>query len=453
MAPSQRRLLVVGGAFSGLCVGRDLSEKFLVTIVDAKEYFEYTPGILRAYVHPSHFNALTFNLQPVIETRMGCKFIWGEVTKIDGPKRTATIKPMFLQTEEVLDFDFCVIASGCNFGPFHKHGQSLWFPTVQQEFRLGGDWPHLDERYIEGRRRHILEEYEKLNMLNERSVKVLVVGMGFIGVEWATELRHYFPNLKVYMVDFAKNALGPLPAGACRYAEQYLIKKNVKFTYNLGYAPEKEEFWNSAGLPNHSNDINSNDYVLEYICVGVKASNTFMPPETLNSRGWIAMDMKCAVVLADDKSSIWSADGDGYPRVYAVGDCNDGEMGKPRPVPKISYPGEEQAVIVAKNICKVEKLCYTNMNCKGLHNGHWPWGAGMFATSLGPNDACFVSGANWEPNSGKCILWGRLSAWQKWIIEWSKIDECKYGVIGRCIWHFVHHTPVHLFGGGPRWGY
>ena len=27
------------------------------------------------------------------------------------------------------------------------------------------------------------------------------------------------------------------------------------------------------------------------------------------------------------------------------------------------------------------------------------------------------------------------------------------GFIGRCIWYFVHHTPVHLFGGGPRWGY
>ena len=32
-------------------------------------------------------------------------------------------------------------------------------------------------------------------------------------------------------------------------------------------------------------------------------------------------------------------------------------------------------------------------------------------------------------------------------------DECAYGFIGRCIWYFVHHTPVHLFGGGPRWGY
>jgi len=32
-----------------------------------QEYFEYTPGVLRAYVKPKHLDALTFTLQPVIE--------------------------------------------------------------------------------------------------------------------------------------------------------------------------------------------------------------------------------------------------------------------------------------------------------------------------------------------------------------------------------------------------
>ena len=33
----------------------------------SQEYFEYTPGVLRAYVKPKHLDALTFTLQPVIE--------------------------------------------------------------------------------------------------------------------------------------------------------------------------------------------------------------------------------------------------------------------------------------------------------------------------------------------------------------------------------------------------
>ena len=73
--------------------------------------------------------------------------------------------------------------------------------------------------------------------------------------------------------------------------------------------------------------------------------------------------------------------------------------------------------------------------------------------TLGPDDACFVAGANWQKGSGYMVTWGQLSAVQKEIIEASKVDECAFGFIGRCIWHFVHHTPIHLWGGGPLWGY
>jgi len=129
------------------------------------------------------------------------------------------------------------------------------------------------------------------------------------------------------------------------------------------------------------------------------------------------------------------------------------------PIPKISYPGEEEAVIAARNVEKTDHLYRDEHaeDCFGykqkIHNMHWPWGAGMFATSLGPDDACFVAGANWEKNSGWMATWGSIASVQKEIIEASITDEAQYGLIGRLIWHFVHHTPVHLFGGGPVWGY
>ena len=40
-------------------------------VVDAKEFFEYTRGVLRAYVKPAHLGALNFNLQLVLEGRDG----------------------------------------------------------------------------------------------------------------------------------------------------------------------------------------------------------------------------------------------------------------------------------------------------------------------------------------------------------------------------------------------
>merc|ERR1712166_481535 len=203
----------------------------------------------------------------------------------------------------------------------------------------------------------------------------------------------------------------------------------------------------------------------EYVCIGVKASNYFMPKETLSDKGpggggWILMGMKLETMTKDGK--VWGADDKGNPRVFAVGDCNFGCVetpGKPPddwaipPIPKISYPGEEEAIIACANIGKIDKMVYHNSSPIKLADMHWPWGAGMFATSLGPQDACFVAGANWKKNSGIMCVWGAACAVQKEIIEASKTDECAYGLVGRLIWHFVHHTPIHMWGKGPLFGY
>ena len=42
---------------------------------NAQEYFEYTPGVLRAYVKPKHLDALTFTLQRVIEASGTVRYV------------------------------------------------------------------------------------------------------------------------------------------------------------------------------------------------------------------------------------------------------------------------------------------------------------------------------------------------------------------------------------------
>merc|ERR1712083_425372 len=139
----------------------------------------------------------------------------------------------------------------------------------------------------------------------------------------------------------------------------------------------------------------------------------------------------------------------GKGAVFAVGDCNYGCIGNPPnwvmpPIPKISYPGEEQALHACNNI---EILDAKGKDAQ-MRPTWWPWGAGMFATSLGPHDACFVCSANEGHASGWMVNWWFFAAIQKEIIESSKVNECKDGLIGLAIWHFVHHTPINLFGRG-----
>jgi NADH dehydrogenase FAD-containing subunit len=454
MSPQKRRVLVIGGQFGGTFVARDLKKHFNVTVVDAKEFFEYTPGVLRAYVKPAHLDALTFTLQPVLERKMGVKYIWGEVKQLDGEKKIATIKTMFSENLDTIGFDYCIICAGCNFGPFQPMGESLWFPVVHEEARKVSQWAHIDERFLEGRRRHILEEYHAISELEKKKATVLVVGAGFIGVEWVTELEYFFPDLETTIIDFLPRCLGPLPEGAAEYCSEYMNAAGVKEFYNCKYDPKSDEFWKSIELPGGADKT--------YVCIGVKASNYFMPQCVLSDKGpggggWIHFNKYMQVVKKPTEGGeVW---GDGT--IFAVGDCNYGCLGEPPnwempPVPKISYPGEEQALHAANNLERMDAMKYGRSGCrsicpkpKNLKPTWWPWGAGMFATSLGPHDACFVMAANDKKGSGYMVNWWYPAALQKEIIETTKINECQDKIIGKMIWHFVHHTPCNLWGRGP----
>merc|ERR1712039_435599 len=211
---------------------------------------------------PCHLDALTFTLQPVLERKMGVKFIWGECKEISENK-TATIKPIFATSTDTISWDYCIICAGCNFGPFKPMGESLWFPTIHEEGRKVSDWAHIDERFMEGRRRHILEEYHKLAELNNKKATLLVVGAGFIGVEWVTELEHFFPELSLTIFDFLPRCLGPLPDRAAEYCSEYMHASGIKEFYNCKYDPKSDDFWKGIELPNGVDET--------YVCIGVKA--------------------------------------------------------------------------------------------------------------------------------------------------------------------------------------
>merc|ERR1712107_138229 len=256
---------------------------------------------------------------------------------------TAEIKPMFQDNTETIDFDYCIIASGCNFGPFAPKGESLWFPTVHQVGREISEWKQFDERFTEGRRRHILQEYGNIGELQKKNAKILVTGAGFIGVEWITELEHFFKGLYLIILDFLDKPLGPLPVGAANYCSKYMKRvgihehyskakkkygnldesklasmsdKEKDDYYKFNWRDQKEEvkFWEDLGFPNNTRPDK------EYVCIGVKASNYFMPEETLSKKGpggggWILMDKTLAVITQSGEKF---CEKNGYARVYPL---------------------------------------------------------------------------------------------------------------------------------------
>src|SRR3989338_5693574 len=53
-----KHAVIIGGGFAGSLLARKLESFFKVTLIDTKDYFEFTPGILRTIVEPSHIRKI-----------------------------------------------------------------------------------------------------------------------------------------------------------------------------------------------------------------------------------------------------------------------------------------------------------------------------------------------------------------------------------------------------------
>jgi NADH dehydrogenase FAD-containing subunit len=354
----------------------------------------------------------------------------------------------------------------CNFGQFHKKGESLWFPSVWAETRADSGWPQHDERYLDRRFAHVEQENRKLAAIAAKKGSILVLGAGYIGVEWATDVKDFFPAIEVVLADMLPSCLGPLPESAKKYCQRYLDAKGIKTLYGVKVSPNEPESYITLGIAKPD---------ATYVLSGFKASVWYLPRECLSSYnpqerdkqeknitkrgpaggGWIRCDEHLQVLKLDrnNTATVYGKDENGLGRIYAVGDCNMlNDVGS---IPKIAYPAEEQAAQACRQILiadlraneperkwgcfmlpyrcgLVPCLCPLN-----LETAYWPFGAGIFAVSLGQSGGVVVF-ARQSPGSGCTFLRGCFASWFKWIVDRSKVDQCRGGVTGRVIWGPVH---------------
>lgn len=101
---SRPSVVVVGGSFSGLWAQRALSDSYDVTLVDFKDYFEYTPGVLRLFVQPSWLSRLSGPLP-----RRRNKLVVGEVVAVHPTEITLRTAD---GEEAQIPFDYLLLGCG-----------------------------------------------------------------------------------------------------------------------------------------------------------------------------------------------------------------------------------------------------------------------------------------------------------------------------------------------------
>lgn len=349
-------IVIIGGGFAGMQSARRLRKRFRsVTLIDAKEYFEFTPGMHRPFTDVSKHAELVFDYAEYC-SRIDVMFVCGYASGIDNDvvivkRRDAGIEDLRIQ------YDFCIVSVGCHYGlPIANSRRAtpvcecLWYPTITSVATQCG-WagsPHdlrWNELTLAGRRMHLEGEYLTIKRLAETKAHVAVVGGGFVGVEFAMELALAFPELEITLLEQKEAVVVSMPKASREYAQSALDKAGVRCLLGVDYfevmRQEGEgDFWERRGLSYPDRF---------FMATGLRPHADFLPAEVRTPAGWVQVNEALQVVRELEGAGSSVALGG---RVFAAGNCVGDVPGIGR-LPKNVFPAEHMAVQVVSNIIKL----------------------------------------------------------------------------------------------------
>ncbi len=229
----KKRIVIIGGGFTGSYCARKLEKikNLEVTLIDTKDYFEFTPGILRTIINPEHEKKIiALHKNYLHNTRI----ILGEIKKIND-KSVYTKNGKF-------EFDYLIISSGSEYKSHIK-----------------------EENVILPNRLKILKDsHSKL----DEAKRILIIGGGLVGVELAAEITEKYPRKNLTLVHPHERLIQRNSPKSGNYYFNFLKKRSVKINLN-----EKTE--------------NTKGFDLTFFCTGIKPNLDFMNKKLLNEKGII----------------------------------------------------------------------------------------------------------------------------------------------------------------------
>src|SRR3989344_7070437 len=97
-----KKIAIIGGGFAGAYAAKHLEKYFEVTLIDTKDYFEFTPSVLRTLVEPKHIKKIQVLHSHYLTNS---KVINDRVIEIRD-------KSVILKNGKKVKFDYLVLSSG-----------------------------------------------------------------------------------------------------------------------------------------------------------------------------------------------------------------------------------------------------------------------------------------------------------------------------------------------------
>lgn len=295
------RVVIVGGGFCGSFVAKKFDGKsgYDVLLIDKKEYFEYSPGLIRTIGDPEYHEKITV---PFNEMLKESKFVKAEVESIT-PKEVRTDSSTFR-------YDYLAICSGISYPVYLERKENVH--TISS-----------------GR------EIKRLNQDLKTGDHVLIVGGGLIGTEAAAELATKYDDLDITVVHSHERLIERNPKLPSSLAEKFLRKKGVDIIFGERVVDREGDRF----LTNKNREIKADAAVW---AAGIEWDTQFMQDFRADIRG------ENGSLKVNDRLQL-EGDGRTYDHIFAGGDITDIDE------EKTAHNALRHALLICKNIERSRK--------------------------------------------------------------------------------------------------
>ena len=375
-------VVIVGASFAGLWAQRSLCNRFDVTLVDMKEYFEYTPGALRLFVQPSHLKRIT---RPLPSKR--CAKVIAQVTEVTPSQLAVRYASGQAGT---IPFDYLLLACGSLYPAVH--GQEVVKPGAAQSTLVQREacWAVAARRLADAE-------------------DAIVVGGGPVGVELAAEIKAAYPKKRVVLISRSERLCAALPPRVGEVCLRWLERHQVEVLCGVSTSSIKED-----GVT--LTDGRSLRAAAVYNCCGGR------PNSAMLKRHFGSQLDAAGRLLVNDHLQV-----DGHPHIFGMGDLIHHPASDEL---KLGHTAELNAHVVAHNVLAMHE------DGKAADLATYPQGAHrlnrspqVYCVSLGKHSGALAFNG--------IVISGWPAAMMKWLLEWTKVAACAERPVGTLFWSFA----------------
>ncbi|KAI9322529.1 hypothetical protein BX666DRAFT_2109025 [Dichotomocladium elegans] len=308
----QIRVVIIGGGFTGFTVAAILDPMplFHVTVIDTKDSFEYTPGIIKTIVNPEECSSMRVRHDAYVKNG---RVIIGYATKVSDDAKSVVVNG------ETIELDYLVIATGSSYN------SQLKSTDISVLYRSTG-LEHVSEELAKARR-------------------VLIVGGGLVGCELASEiaLRTFpgdFPHKHITLVESHDKVISRSDPGQRERAMDYLSDLGIEVVCN-------ERIVDLEGTENNGNYLGSSGRIYSgydkvFMATGTRPNSQLIatsPTLECCVDNWGRINVKPTLQVDHYK----------YRHIFAGGDVTNIVE------EKTGYAATLAGVCIARNICRLVK--------------------------------------------------------------------------------------------------